>query len=216
MNQSTEEEYEEVESPFAAKSSSKSREKLRTRKNVFNRPFATESTIAPTYYETSSTRKAIGHPDTTELLERRKPSLHETQIEYLETEADEEEEIEIEEKRPARISSSTTKKKQKSKKLSLAKLGWSVVGVLILRLFFMDRGVWDYFSTEAEIRDKKQELESIQRENKELRTEITKIQLDRNYQKQLAKEHLGVIAADEFLILFAGESTSSSIPNTEI
>jgi cell division protein FtsB len=46
-------------------------------------------------------------------------------------------------------------------------------------------------------------------ENKDLKTEITKIQLDRNYQKQLAKEHLGVIAADEFLILFAGENPDS-------
>jgi hypothetical protein len=50
MNQSTHEEYEEVESPFASKSSDKSphRERLRTRKNVFNRPFATDSTNAPT------------------------------------------------------------------------------------------------------------------------------------------------------------------------
>lgn len=214
MNQSTEDEYEEVESPFVAKSSDKSREKLRTRKNVFNRPFATESTVAPTYYETSSTRKAIGHPDTTELLERRKSALHETQIEYLDDES--EEEVKVQEKRPARISSSGAKKKEKAKKLSLAKIGWSIVGILIARLIFMDRGVWDYFSTEAEIRNKKEELQSIQRENKELRTEITKIQFDKNYQKQLAKEHLGVIAADEFLILFAGESTNTNLSNNEI
>ena len=36
--------------------------------------------------------------------------------------------------------------------------------------------------------------------------------MDKAYQKQLAKEHLGVIAADEFLILFAGEVPESGTP----
>jgi cell division protein FtsB len=202
MNQSPEEDFEEVESTFASKTSEKQKDKLRTRKNIFNRPFATESNIAPTYFETSSTRKTIGHPDTTELLERRKPAVHETEIEYIDEE--------LEEKRPSRHSSTSSKKKEKLKKNILTKVGWSVAGVLILRLIFMDRGVWDYFSTEAVIKNKKEELRSIQNENKELRNEITRIQVDRNYQKQLAKEHLGVIAVDEFLILFAGESSDTT------
>ncbi len=215
MNESTHEEYEEVESPFASKSSDKSphRERLRTRKNVFNRPFATDSTNAPTYFETTATRKAIGHADQTELLDHRRGSLHETEIDYLN---EEEEEVEEEiEKRPARSPSVSVKKKEKLKKNLLAKIGWSVVGLLVLRLIFMDRGVWDYFATEGVIQDKREELRSIQNENKDLKIEITKIQLDRNYQKQLAKEHLGVIAADEFLILFAGENPDSSETSKE-
>jgi cell division protein FtsB len=74
----------------------------------------------------------------------------------------------------------------------------------------MDRGVWDYFGTESDIREKQNELKSIIVENRDLKGEIVRIQNDRNYQRQLAKEHLGVIAADEFLILFAGESPDDS------
>lgn len=210
MNRPSYDEYEEVESPFASKASTeKPSSRLRTRKNVFNRPFATDSTNAPTYIETTatSTRRAIGHADNTELIESRQSSLAETDIDYLD--GDEEEE-EVVEKRPARTTSSSTKKNSKLKKNLLQKIGWSVIGLLVLRLICMDRGVWDYFATESAIKDKKQELSDIQKENSSLKSEITKIQVDKNYQRQLAKEHLGVIAADEFLILFAGESNDSS------
>ncbi|MFP5385199.1 MAG: FtsB family cell division protein [Bacteriovoracia bacterium] len=212
MNQPSYDEYEEVESPFASKSSDKNphRERLRTRKNVFNRPFATDSTHAPTYIETSATRRSISHgDDNTELIHRRSSALSETDIDYLEDE--EEEEIEeVVEKLPVRKTSTSTKKNSKLKKNLLSKIGWAVIGLLVLRLIFMDRGVWDYFATEGAIQDKRDELSSIKKENGELKTEISRIQLDKNFQKQLAKEHLGVIAADEFLILFAGESSESS------
>lgn len=202
----THDEYEEVESPFASKTSQKTphRERLRTRKNVFNRPFATDSSNAPTYFETTATRKAIGHADQTEMIERRSTALAETEIDYLEGEEEEEEEVE---KLPARRSTPSPKKKEKLKKNLLSKVGWALVGILVLRLIFMDRGVWDYFATEGVIKEKKEELAAVRKENADLKTEITKIQADKNYQKQLAKEHLGVIAVDEFLILFAGESS---------
>lgn len=209
MNRPSYDEYEEVESPFASKTTDKSspqRERLRTRKNVFNRPFATDSTNAPTYFETTATRKAIGHADNTDLIEHRKSELSETPIEYLDEEEEEEEEVE---RRPARSTASSAKKKDKVKKNLLTKIGWSVIGLLVLRLICMDRGVWDYFSTEGVIKEKLEEHQSIQTENKELKTEITRIQVDKNFQRQLAKEHLGVIAADEFLILFAGESSET-------
>jgi cell division protein FtsB len=211
MNRPSYDEYEEVESPYASKSTDKPSSRLRTRKNVFNRPFATDSSNAPTYIETSptSTRRAIGHADNTELIESRQGSLAETEIDYL----DEEEEEEEVEKRPARSPSTSSKKKDKLKKNILQKIGWSVIGLLVLRLICMDRGVWDYFATEGDIREKQEELSSIQTENKSLKTEITKIQVDKNYQRQLAKEHLGVIAADEFLILFAGESDETPAEN---
>jgi len=207
MNRPAYDEYEEVESPFAARSSDKSnpRDRLRTRKNVFNRPFATEATSAPLIVETKSTRRSIGHPDMTDMIDHRESSLGDTEIEYLDQ--DEDEEVE---RRPS--TRSTPKKNTKTKKNLLPKIAWSVVGLLVLRLICMDRGVWDYFATEGDIREKQGELKSYQDENKSLKTEISRIQLDKNYQRHLAKDHLGVIAADEFLILFAGESDESASP----
>jgi cell division protein FtsB len=222
MNQSSQDEYEEVESPFAPNSSqtkSPHRERLRTRKNVFNRPFATDSSHAPTYVEPRVTRRSLGHADQTEFTEHRKSKLNETQIDYIEADENNQDEDETEiviEKRSTRNSSGVSKKKDKHKKNLLQKLGWATIGVLVLRLVFMDRGVWDYFATEGVIQDKKTELKNIAFENKELRNEILKVQVDRNYQKQLAKEHLGVIAVDEFLILFAGESSEEPLPENSI
>ncbi len=213
MNRDSHEEFEEVESPFAPSShKATSGSRLRSKKNVFNRPFAAESTSPPAVFETTSRRKSLGHPDETDLIQHRSSELAETDIDYLEGE--EEEEIET---RPARIAP-RTQKKPKVRKNLLAKIGWSVIGLLVLRLICMDRGVWDYFATEGAVREKQSELKSIQDENKSLRTEIVKIQSDRNYQRQLAKEHLGVIAVDEFLILFAGEAPDSpdEKPNTSL
>jgi cell division protein FtsB len=205
MNRPAYDEYEEVESPFAARSSDKSipRDRLRARKNVFNRPFAAEATSAPLIVETKSTRRSVGHADMADMIEHRQGSLGDTEIEYLEEDEEEEEE-----RRPATRSS--PKKNTKTKKNLLPKIAWSVVGLLVLRLICMDRGVWDYFATEGDIREKQSELKSVQDENKSLKVEISRIQLDKNYQRHLAKDHLGVIAADEFLILFAGEATESS------
>ena len=208
MKNASYDEYEEVESPFAARPTEKSspRDRLRTRKNVFNRPFATASTAAPLILETTSTRRSVGHPDMTDMIEHRQSELADADIDYLE-EDDSEEEMET---RPAIRTHSSTKKKVKPKKNLLTKAGWSLIGLLVARLICMDRGVWDYVATERAITEKKDELQSIREENKSLKTEITRIQLDKNYQRHLAKDHLGVIAADEFLILFAGESSETS------
>lgn len=203
MNRDTHEEFEEVESPFAPSSHrTNSGSKLRSKKAVFNRPFAAESSTPPAVFETTSRRKAVAHPDETDLVQHRSSELADTDIDYLD---EEEEEVE---KRPVRVTPKANKK-PKVRKNVLAKIGWAVVGVLVLRLIAMDRGVWDYFATESTIREKKAELRTIQEENTSLRSEIVKIQSDRNYQRQLAKEHLGVIAADEFLILFAGETAET-------
>ncbi|HXH32483.1 MAG TPA: septum formation initiator family protein [Bacteriovoracaceae bacterium] len=212
MNRSSVEEYEEVESPYAPKSSRKAAprpERLRTRKDVFNRPFATNSSAPPAVFETTATRRSVGQVDNTEMIEHRPSELSQTQIEYLDEDEEEEETEEEVEKRPAR---SSPKKNAKSKTHILPKIGWAVIGLLVLRLIFMDRGVWDWFATENVIKGKKEELSSLQKENKSIKAEIGRIQIDKGYQKQLAKEHLGVIAADEFLILFAGETPESGSP----
>jgi cell division protein FtsB len=213
MKQPSYDEYEEVESPFAARSAaekSSPRDRLRTRKNVFNRPFATAPSAAPVVVEKKITRRSVGSLEDTDMVEHHQSHLADTEIEYLD---EEELDEEVTETRPATRPSSATKKKSKLKKNLLAKTGWAVVTLLVLRLIFMDRGVWDYFSTEGEIREKQQELSSIKAENDSLGKEVSRIQTDRSYQKHLAKEHLGVIAADEFLILFAGESSDSSTDN---
>src|SRR3989338_4178506 len=126
MNRPSFDEYEEVESPFTSKTSKKSppnRERLRTRKNVFNRPFATDTTSAPTYFETTATRKAIGHADHTDLIEHRQSELVDTEIEYLDEEEEEFDDEPVVEKRPARTTSSSSKKKSKLKKNLLSKIG---------------------------------------------------------------------------------------------
>lgn len=199
----SEDEFEEVESPFNPRVSQETsaRDKLRNKKNVFNRPFATAPSVAPVYVDTKSTRKLNKQYGSSEMIHNNVPSLAETEIDYL----DDHEEEKIE-KRSVRSHVPSNKKNLKSKKNIIFKLAWAVVGILVLRLIFMDRGVWDYFATEGIIKEKKEELALIQSENKNLVSEISKIQTDRNYQKFLAKEHLGVIAADEFLILFANES----------
>lgn len=202
MNQPSYDEYEEVESPFAPKQTA---QKIRPRKNVFNRPFAAAPSVAPAVYDAPK-RRSIGRPEDTDLIEHRQSSLSETEIDYLDQE-EAEEEVEVE-KRP--VVRTAAKKSAKSSKRILPKLGWTVVGLLTLRLICMDRGVWDYFGTEGTLNEKRKELRSIQQENKALKTEITRLQTDKNFQRQLAKEHLGVIAADEFLILFAGESAESA------
>lgn len=211
INRPSYDEYEESDTQFESKKGTKTASKLRTRKNVFNRPFGADTTKAPTYIETVATRRSVGHADSTDLIEHRSSELDSAPIEYLDEDFEyEEEEEEVVEKRPARRTQTNTKKKTKLKKNLLVKAGWSVIGLLVLRLIFMDRGVWDYFATENAIKNKKQELSEIHKENASLKTEIAKIQVDKNFQRQLAKEHLGVIAADEFLILFAGENAESS------
>ena len=168
MNRSSVEEYEDVESPYAPKAQSKSsprQERLRTRKDVFNRPFATNPSAPPAVFETTATRKSIGQVDNTDMVEHRSSELSETHIDYLDGEEEVEEE-EVVEKRPARTS---PKKAAKNKTGILPKIGWSVISLLVLRLIFMDRGVWDWFATENVIKEKKEELSSLQKENKSIK-----------------------------------------------
>lgn len=192
-------EFEEVESPFARPQATAPRktQRLRNKKNVFNRPFTAGPTVPPAVVETKASRKSIGYADQAELLQYRDSELDDTPIDYLEPKV---------QRRPARVKANS-KKKSKSHKVSLLpKLGWGVIGLMVLRLVFMDRGVYDYYSTQNLIKTKNQDIQNLTRENEELKTEISRIHVDSNYQRQLAKEHLGVIAADEFLILFAQDN----------
>jgi cell division protein FtsB len=205
-------EFEEVESPFARQArqtETPRKEKLRTRRTVFDRPIGTVPSQAPTVSfksQNNYSRRSLATAEDVEFLEPVEREYEEPEIEYLDEEEEEEEVAVV--RKPRKSSSS--KKKTNTKVNWLPRIGWSVVGLLVLRLIFMDRGVADYFSSESRLQEKREELEMVRKENKELTVEVKKIKHDRGFQKQLAKEHLGVIAADEFLILFAGESTETA------
>lgn len=91
------------------------------------------------------------------------------------------------------------------------KFFWVFVSLTILRLFFMERGVIDFYQKKLEISDIRQEIIRLTQDNIALQNEIKKIKYDSSYQKKMARQHLGVIARDEYLILFAEESAEKSI-----
>lgn len=107
----------------------------------------------------------------------------------------------------------TPKRKNKSEKFTWSwnKVGWLVCFGVFLRLIFMDRGVAQYYQMQETLTEKKRELKLIEEENIELMSEIHQIKVNPLYQKKAAREHLGVIARDEYLILFATDARPRSI-----
>jgi cell division protein FtsB len=87
---------------------------------------------------------------------------------------------------------------------------WICFGFLFLRLIFMENGVIDYYNMETALEYKHDVHLNLIAENKDLVKEIKLIKTSATYQKKLAREHLGVIDRDEFLILFAGQKASKS------
>lgn len=205
------EEFEDVPSPFRKKTAARpARPTANTRGNMFSRPMGTAPSEAPTVVE-QVTRRAPGRPEQTEFLNPRRRNAAAPSIDYLDEEVEEEEVEEEEEvtERRVTVAKPRLRAKVKPKVDLLPRIGWGIVGVLMLRLIFMERGVIDYMGMDGKIKDSEQELSRVKNENKEIGTEIRRISLDKTYQRQLAKEHLGVIAADEFLILFAGEAAEN-------
>lgn len=100
-------------------------------------------------------------------------------------------------------SKAKVRSKNKSSMSFLTKAGWAIACVLFLRLLFMQNGVYDYYHMESVLESRAHELEMVEKENISLVEEIHKIKTSPSYQKALAREHLGVIEANEFLILFA-------------
>ena len=101
---------------------------------------------------------------------------------------------------------SARKKKKKDFSWSWNKVGWLFCGVLFLRLIFMESGVIDYYEMENTLDKRGHKLELVKEENAQLVSEIHEIKTSPRYQKKLAREHLGVIASNEYLILFAKDS----------
>ncbi|MAX67478.1 MAG: septum formation initiator family protein [Bacteriovoracaceae bacterium] len=103
------------------------------------------------------------------------------------------------------------RKTAKSFKWTWTKLGWVGCGFLVLRLFFMESGVLDYHKMNQTLIKKQNNLELLRLENAELIREIHRIKTSPVYQKKLARDHLGVIAKDEYLVLFSRDSVASSL-----
>lgn len=122
--------------------------------------------------------------------------------------------------RTTRSKLATTKKRTTRKSIPLREenlfirsgvfLGWLFCGVLFLRLIFAERGVVDYYQKNSLINYKIQKQKNLVQENKELEEEIFKLEGNQSYQKKMARKHLGVIARDEFLVLFAREVGGST------
>ncbi len=88
-------------------------------------------------------------------------------------------------------------------------LGWAFAGLLFVRLIFAERGVVDYYKKQDLINAKIAQQTALKKENKALLTEIDRLDNDQSFQKKTVRKHLGVIARDEFLVLFAREVGTS-------
>lgn len=87
----------------------------------------------------------------------------------------------------------------------LVKGSWIFCGLMLVRLFFSQGGILDFYDQSKILTDKKLELEQIRSENMALTREISRMQNDTGYQKKIVRDNLGFIAQDEFLILFPKE-----------
>ncbi len=252
-SQSSDDEFEDVPSPFASSSASRSNSRKSTLSSRWRKssklppesPIGTFSSEPPLYPAESLSNAAVEEDsqestahtshatlrsgarttrrrrypsagDSAEFINMKTPvSLKSPRIEYLDNnsvstddeDVDEEENFENERLPVVPRLPRVSKKKSPSVQLSLwQKLGWITVGLLSLRLIFMDRGVWDYYRMDQKLKAYQSEIDLIKKENTDIQGEIQKIGTDKAYQKFLAKEHLGVIAADEHMILFPEES----------
>lgn len=105
---------------------------------------------------------------------------------------------------------SKAKKRAKAKsqgfEMSWTKFGWIICACLMLRLVFMESGLIDFYRMDDTILEKEQGLVLVKKENTELRSEIRKIKTSPKYQRKVAREHLGVISSNEYLVIFAKDS----------
>lgn len=90
-------------------------------------------------------------------------------------------------------------------------LGWGLCFFMLIRLITIKRGVLDYYSREGAFKKNIERLHNIEKNNVNLSKQIDFIKTNRPYQKKLVRDHLGFIAADEFLILFPKETKKKSI-----
>lgn len=96
-------------------------------------------------------------------------------------------------------------------KKHLRRTPWYLFTFFFLRLFFMDRGVIEYFDSKDKLALMEFQLKQGKEEITLIKEELELIKTSRSYQKKLARDHLGVIGPDEYLVLFAQENKAPSI-----
>jgi cell division protein FtsB len=121
-------------------------------------------------------------------------------------------------KSPAKTSYSSAKAKSRSvrkvivktklndkKTIYTVRFLWATLGFLTLRLIFSGGGVIDFYTNRSLLQAKVQEYKATKLSSENLTKEIKRIKIDSRYQKKLVRDHLGFIAADEYMILFPKE-----------
>ncbi len=85
---------------------------------------------------------------------------------------------------------------------------WIFCLFLLIRLFIAERGIIEYYGLQSTMMNKIQVQKDIIKSNKELLVEIGKIKNSNIYQKHIIRDRLGLIARNEYLILFSEEPLS--------
>ena len=73
---------------------------------------------------------------------------------------------------------------------------------LLCKLFFGHRGIYDYSRNETFLAKKESALIRLEKSNQALLEDITKLRVDEKFQKKLARDELGVLSEDEFIVIF--------------
>lgn len=98
-------------------------------------------------------------------------------------------------------------KRKRSKKLAatneyIIKGIWVFCALLFVRLIVSDGGVMDFYAQHEVLQGRFDEQARIEKQNVALVKEIELLKKNPHYQKKVVRDHLGYIAADEYLILF--------------
>lgn len=96
---------------------------------------------------------------------------------------------------------------------NVSKTTWILSFILFIgcvRLFFMNQGILNYIDKKASLDGRLNLIEQIKLENIQLLKEIKRANEDVRYQKSLAREQLGVISSEEYLILFSPKKLTPS------
>lgn len=155
-----------------------------------------------------ATRKSVAKPENSELMgELKKKTQVPTTLAYAPVAAPS-----VRAKRKVKTKKDGATKDIKARFNNLVvKGGWLFCVFLMGRLIFSDGGIMDYYSQKTLLENKVSELEANKKENEMLAKEIELIKDDSNYQKKIVRDNLGMIAKDEFLILFPKESSDRAI-----
>ena len=87
---------------------------------------------------------------------------------------------------------------------------WLFHGYLLVRLTFSGGGIMDFYDKQQFLKTRHDILHQIIRENESLVEGIKLIKEHKGHQRELVREHLGFIAEDEYLVLFAEERELTS------